>query len=104
MAKTNTERQRDWRTRQAARQAEVARLTDELAAWKDEARRWGDARKAESASQRAEIAALLLDNERLTAERDEAQAGRSAPGIAERCKVCGGAFACLSCSLGDGYA
>ena len=86
MAKTNTERQRDWRTRQAARQAEVARLTDELAAWKDEARRWGDARKAESASQQAEIAALLLDNERLTAERDEAQAGRIVP----PCTVCGG--------------
>ena len=97
MAKTNTERQRDWRTRQREQQTAVARLTDELAAWKDEARRWGDARKAE-------IAALLLDNERLTAERDEAQAGRSVPGIAERCKVCGGAFACLSCSLGDGYA
>ena len=93
MAKTNTERQSDWRHRQAARQSEVIRLTDELAAWKAEARRWGDARKAE-------IAALLLEIERLTEALGEAQAGRSVP----PCTVCGGALACPRCYRGDGYA
>ncbi len=98
MAKTAAERAHDYRARKREqRGAGPVMPVADHEAFKAKVRVLAE-------QDRAQIAALLLDNERLTAERDEAQAGRSAPGIAERCKVCGGAFACLSCSLGDGYA
>jgi hypothetical protein len=93
MAKTNTERQRDWRHRQREQQDAVARLTDELAAWKAEAKRWGEVQRAQSAAQQDEIT-------RLTDALEAAQDGQRVP----PCKVCGGELACPPCSRGGGYA
>jgi hypothetical protein len=64
MARSNAERQRDYRQRmagggQAGPKCPGCRARDaELAAWKDEARRWGEERKAEIAALREQVAKL----------------------------------------------
>jgi hypothetical protein len=85
MAKTTTERQRDWRARQRETMATAERLTAEHAAFKAKARTFAE-------SQMAEI-------ERLTAALAEAEAGRSVP----PCKACGGQLACPGCSQAGGW-
>jgi rubrerythrin len=75
MPKTSAERQRDYRTRQAAKRRELARLREE----------------------NDRLASALAESE---AEREQARESRNVT----RCQNCGTDLACPSCNRGEDWA